>query len=106
MFPGEYQNKFEVLEFLNLYNLDVEAFLDQNYLMANMLGATVTPEVVLVDRLETIIYKGAIDDWAYGPGLKKQQVTKTYLNDAIDEVILGNMPKVKYVKAFGCYIES
>ncbi len=73
---------------------------DENNAVADMLGATRTPEVFLIDKNKTILYHGRIDD-----SRDEQKVTSTDLKDALDQVIAGKDVAVKDTKSFGCSIK-
>lgn len=73
---------------------------DENNVVADMLGATRTPEVFLIDKNKTVLYHGRIDD-----SRDEQKVTSTDLKDALDEAIAGKEVAVKDTKSFGCTIK-
>lgn len=84
--------------------MELTVLLDPDLSLANGLGATITPEVVLTKNTE-ILYRGAIDDWAIDLGHKRLNVNHDYLHDAIEshwqneEIIPSRTPAV------GCFIE-
>jgi hypothetical protein len=69
------------------------------------LGATVTPEVFLVDTAGTILYSGAVDDWMVTLGRKRPTPTQHYLRDAIIAYRAGQPITTSHVPAVGCLIE-
>lgn len=73
---------------------------DENNVVADMLGATRTPEAFIIDKNKTILYHGRIDD-----NRNEDKVTSTDLKDALDEVIAGKEVAVKETKSFGCTIK-
>jgi peroxiredoxin len=73
---------------------------DENNVVADMLGATRTPEVFLIDKNKTILYHGRIDD-----SRDEEKVTSTDLKDALDQAIAGKEIAVKETKQFGCTIK-
>ncbi len=105
VFPGEYYTKDEIQMFLEKYDLKMECLLDIEYELVHQLGAEVTPEGFLLNSDGKIVYHGAIDDWAYGPGLIKQNVNQHYLKDAINLVLNDHNPEIDFVQPYGCYIE-
>jgi len=68
--------------------------------VADMLGATRTPEVFLIDKNKTILYHGRIDD-----SRDADKVTSNDLKNALDEVIAGKEITVNNTKSFGCTIK-
>lgn len=73
--------------------------------IADYFGATVTPEVFVVDSTNTIIYKGAIDNWSYETGRHSQKATEHYLEEVLKKIVSGKIPEYSEKKAFGCFIE-
>lgn len=68
-------------------------------------GAMRTPHCYLLSKEETgmvVKYIGAIDDNSKKP----EEVTATYLADALDAVIKGEAPNPDYTKAIGCGIKA
>ncbi|MFY7899722.1 MAG: thioredoxin family protein [Chitinophagaceae bacterium] len=74
---------------------------DENAAVANAFGATRTPEIFLLNKEGTIIYKGAIDD---NPA-DATQVKSIFLKEAIDELVSGKPITVKESKSIGCTIK-
>lgn len=71
--------------------------------VVDTLGATRTPEVVLLDNEHVIRYRGRIDD-QYGIGYGKEKPTQTFLIDAV-EALLANRPvETTSVEPIGCLI--
>lgn len=73
---------------------------DVNNVVADMLGATRTPEVFLINKNQEIVYHGRIDD-----NRVPEKVTSSDLRNALDEVLAGNDVIVKSTKSFGCTIK-
>ena len=73
---------------------------DDNNTVADMLGATRTPEVFLIDKNKTVLYHGRIDD-----SRDEEKVTSSDLKDALDQVTNGKDVAVKDTKSFGCTIK-
>ena len=68
--------------------------------VADMLGATRTPEVFLIDKNRTILYHGRIDD-----SRDADKVTSNDLKNALEEVTAGKEVSVNNTKSFGCTIK-
>jgi thioredoxin-related protein len=75
--------------------------LDQNSEMADMFGATRTPEVFLFDKNGKLVYHGAIDDNANGP----EDVTRKHAKIAIEEMIAGKNVSTTNTRFVGCSIK-
>ena len=68
-------------------------------------GATRTPHVFILEkqnRGNVVQYIGAIDDSSRSP----DKVEKYYVEDAIDALLSGRLPKVSTTKAIGCSIKT
>lgn len=73
---------------------------DENNVVADQFGATVTPETYVIDSSGTIRYHGSIDD-----SKNESRVTTQRLRVAIDSVLAGKEPPQLETKAFGCSIK-
>jgi peroxiredoxin len=72
---------------------------DESQKIAKDYGALFTPEFFVLNQDRTIVYMGAMDD-ATNPA----QVTKRYVEDAIEAALAGGVPKEQEVLARGCLI--
>ncbi len=74
--------------------------IDKGNVLADKLGASVTPEFYYFDTENVLLYHGALDNDRSG-----KNVTTNYLRDAFDSA-LGKKPiKEAKTKAFGCSIK-
>jgi hypothetical protein len=69
------------------------------------LGATVTPEAVVVVGGGVIAYRGRIDDKYYAYGKSRPEPTVRDLRAALDSLLEGKPPPVDRTTAIGCPIE-
>ncbi len=67
--------------------------------LADQLGATVTPEAVIVDGVGTVRYIGRLDDSA-----DSTKVTRQDVRLALDALLAGQNVKNPRLRAFGCRI--
>jgi peroxiredoxin len=74
---------------------------DKSSRLAREFGATRTPHVFVFDKAGKLVYRGAIDDNAHKP----DQVEATYLADALDAMLAGEVIKQHSTKALGCTIK-
>lgn len=75
--------------------------LDKNSAMADVFGATRTPEVFLFDKNSKLVYHGAIDDNSSAA----DQVTRRHLSIAIEEMTTGKAVETPTTKSVGCSIK-
>ena len=94
-FREEYQVP-EIIQFID----------DKKHSMTNKYRATITPEVILIDKNQQVIYQGAIDNWFFELGRYRLEITEHYLIDAIEASLQGKQPSVKKTEAIGCFIQG
>lgn len=105
VFPGQWVMIEEVIQFRIVNGLEFSINVDDDLRLARSLGASVTPESVLLDSAGRVLYQGAIDNWVNELGKKKLEVTEHYLSDAISAALAGRTPEVRRTVAKGCLIE-
>ena len=106
LFRGIYDSpvirKSEIKRFHKTYNLPFGGEIDRDYALAKRWGATVTPEVVVMNARGEMLYRGAIDNWYYALGKNRPEPTEHYLKDVL-EAIRGSYPILKkQTEAVGC----
>ena len=74
---------------------------DWKNVIANRLGATVTPEIYVLDPGFEILYHGRIDN-----SRRIKDVTTHDLREALDEILASKAVTVSSTKAFGCTIKK
>jgi peroxiredoxin len=63
-------------------------------------GATVTPQLFVLDRDRNIAYMGKFDD-----DIEPEKVQRTYVRDAVHAILDGKRPDPAETRATGCGIE-
>jgi peroxiredoxin len=81
------------------YGYKFPVLIDKGSVVADKLGATVTPEVYYLDANATLLYHGAIDNDRLG-----KNITETYLKTAFDASLSGKKIQRTSAGAFGCSI--
>lgn len=76
---------------------------DHDQRVANLFGATRTPEAFIVDQRGVIRYSGRIDN-QYQPGVSRAEATEHDLRDAIQALLAGHSPQKDKTVAIGCLI--
>ncbi len=71
--------------------------------VADELSAVRTPEVYVLDSRRIVRYRGRIDD-QYGIDYARNRPSRTYLKDAMDALLSGDVPTVAAVESVGCHI--
>lgn len=90
----------EVREHAAAAGFPFPVYRDPHNKLAERLGATVTPEAFLLDRLGKVRYQGAIDD-ARNPA----RVKVPYLSEGMEAMLAGRRIPRSSAKATGCTIK-
>jgi len=104
VFPEQFSMK-EIRRFKKDYKVPIHFLRDAKMEMAHFLGATVTPEVFLLDGQLELQYQGAIDNWFYELGKNRRNTTEQYLIDALSALDQNQKPPLKQTEAIGCFIQ-
>ena len=91
----------ETLRYANDVKFSVPFFKDWRNTVADRFGATLTPEVIVLDSSGASRYHGAIDD-ARNPARVKIEAVKL----AVEALIAGRPVSVRPIRAFGCAIKK
>lgn len=82
----------------------MSATVDRTRAVAKRAKATITPQVVLVDRDGAIRYRGRIDNAYADLGKPRQHVTSHDLRASLDAVLAGRDVPTPETEPLGCYI--
>ncbi|MBI4209480.1 MAG: thioredoxin family protein [Deltaproteobacteria bacterium] len=74
---------------------------DEDQSVAHAYDAACTPEFFVFDKKRQLQYHGRLDDNHENPA----QVTKRYLRDAFEALLMGKMPPLQEVHPIGCSIK-
>ncbi len=103
-FIGINSNATESLEWVTSDAKEVgykfPVLIDKNNVLADKLGATVTPEVYFVNKEGVLLYHGAIDNDRSGKNIQDH-----YLKTAFDAALGGKAIEKTRTNAFGCTIK-
>ena len=105
VFPGNFYTADTINSFRNQYRIGLPALMDEAFQLTKMVNATVTPQVVVMNTEEQIIYTGAIDDRSKKLGEKSQVIQHPYLKNVLDALLANEAIPVKVTEPVGCYIE-
>jgi peroxiredoxin len=81
-------------------NYKFPVLIDKNNVLADKMGATVTPEIYYFNAKDVLMYEGAIDNDRSG-----KNVSITYAKTAFDSGLSGKAIETTSAKAFGCSIK-
>lgn len=103
-FIGINSNATESLEWVKSDAAEVgykfPVLIDKGNVLADKLGATVTPEAYFFNEKNVLVYHGAIDNDRTG-----KNITDTYLKAAFEEKLAGKPVTKTRANAFGCSIK-
>ncbi len=102
-FIGINSNATESLEWVRSHAEEKYKFpmlIDKGNVLADKLGATVTPEVYYIDASSVLLYHGAIDN-----DRSAKNITDRYLKAAFDQSLSGEPVSRGKASAFGCTIK-
>jgi thiol-disulfide isomerase/thioredoxin len=88
----------------DLEQVKVRVLVDKQQLLARHLGATTTPEAVVVSPGGEVLYKGRINDLYLGPTKRQRVATTRDLRDALDAILVGRPVSTPQCPAQGCRI--
>jgi peroxiredoxin len=102
-FVGINSNATESPEWIKTHaaeNYKFPVLIDKDAILADKLGASVTPEVYYFDAKNVLLYHGAIDNDRSG-----KNITEGYLKIAFDASLNGKKIEKTSANAFGCSIK-
>ena len=103
-FLGINSNKEESVDEIKAHakdkNLNFIILKDQGNVIADKLGASVTPEIYVLNNKFEVQYHGRIDD-----SRRESDVKSKDLRNALDEILGNKKVSVSLTKAFGCTIK-
>ncbi|MCS7168613.1 MAG: redoxin family protein [Gemmatales bacterium] len=91
-------------EMLQEAKVTLPLLLDRRQELARSVGATLTPQAVVLDSGRRVLYRGAIDDQYYGRLKPRPVVTRQHVKIALDEYLQGKPISVRETQAYGCEI--
>jgi hypothetical protein len=101
VFPNRDETDTGIKEYVEAARYSFPAVWDVGGYVARRLGATMTPQVFVVDQLQVLRYRGAIDDNRYETRVREQ-----YLVDALDTILAKGRVMTPMVDAIGCSIHA
>jgi peroxiredoxin len=100
---GINSNHTESLEWVKSHAAEKYKFpvlIDKGNVLADKLGANVTPETYYLNEKNVLVYHGAIDNSRSG-----EDITENYLRDAVEANLSGKLVAKKTANAIGCSIK-
>lgn len=104
IFPNFSSKPDKIDAFYDKYKLNIPYKTDYYKELSKNLGATVTPEVFLLDPNGQIVYQGRIDNSYVAIGKRRRVVTNHDLSDALSDLLQEQEIKIPQTEAIGCFI--
>lgn len=104
IFPNFSSKPKKIEAFYDKYKLSIPYKTDYYKKLSKSLGATITPEAILLDTSGTIVYQGRIDNSYVRIGKRRRVVTSSELSDAISALVKSKEIEVPRTEAIGCFI--
>ena len=93
----------EVASHARRHGIEFPVLKDTGNRLADAIGVTRTPEIVVLDEKRTVRYHGRIDD-QYGVGYIRDEMQKAFLKDAVEDLLAGREVKAPHTDVVGCFI--
>ncbi|MCA9033737.1 MAG: redoxin domain-containing protein [Planctomycetaceae bacterium] len=93
----------EVTIYADRAGIQFPILMDPKQQLADLLQATRTPEVVVLDQTRRVVYRGRIDD-QFGISVARQSPAKEDLKDALVSLVAGGLPEIAETQPVGCLI--
>ena len=98
-------NEVSMDSFVRVHEIPFPMLLDKDQELTRKLEATITPEVILMDRTNgEILYRGKVDNMYERVGKKRQVVTQFYLEEALESALNQEKIAINYTEPVGCFI--
>jgi hypothetical protein len=91
---------------IEAYKYLAPALRDTKHDLVKLVGATVTPEAVVVNSSGKVLYRGRIDNRHLQLGLQRPMPTTHDLEDTLTAVLAGKPLRQPAAKAVGCFIHD
>ncbi|HUP38538.1 MAG TPA: redoxin domain-containing protein [Vicinamibacterales bacterium] len=104
VYPNPLDDDAVIEKHLKAYGLPPVAERDRAHELVKKTGATITPEAVVLDAREQIVYRGRIDDRFVELGRERTSPTTRDLRNAITAALAGRQVSPARTQAVGCYI--
>jgi acetyl esterase/lipase/peroxiredoxin len=104
VYPNEREDFDQVAGHTHDRDIPFPVLKDFGQKLADALGVTRVPSVVVLDGEFKLLYRGRIDD-QYGAASRREKATRDDLAQAIEEVLAGKKVSVPETEADGCIID-
>lgn len=93
----------EIAAYARIHEIEFPILKDLENRIADQAGATRTPEILILDDRRVVRYHGRIDD-QYGVGYIRDEPQRSFVKDAIDDLLASRAVRVPATEVVGCFI--
>ena len=104
VYPDKDESPAKIRKHIQDYGYALTALRDPGHELARLSQAQITPEVAVFAVRGQLAYHGRIDNWYESVGRARVVPTTHELNDALQDLLAGKMPRVPTASAVGCSI--
>jgi hypothetical protein len=104
--PGRSYSAATIDAFARKYKIAYPLLIDGTFRLSHYLRAGTTPEVILLDDRQGLVYRGAIDNWVKDLGKRSAGPTENYVRDAIGHALKKEPVAEKRIRPVGCLIND
>ena len=104
IYPNPLDDEAAISTHLQEYGYPKIGERDRDRTLVKMAGATITPEAVVLDARQRVVYRGRIDDRFVELGRERPAATRRDLRNALTALIAGRRVSPSHTQAVGCFI--
>lgn len=104
IYPNPLDSDAAIATHMKDFNLPPIAERDRTHTLVKMAGATITPEAVLFDARDRVVYRGRIDDRFVELGRERPAPGQHDLRNALTALLTGKPVDPAQTQAVGCFI--
>jgi peroxiredoxin len=93
----------EISAYARIHKITFPILKDLDNRIADQVGATRTPEILILDQKRVVRYHGRVDD-QYGVGYIRDEPQQSFVSNAIDDVLASREVKTSSTEIVGCFI--
>jgi thiol-disulfide isomerase/thioredoxin len=104
VYPNEHEDLDDIAAHTADHDVPFPVLKDVGQRLADTLGVTRVPAVVVLDGDFKLRYRGRVDD-RYGVAFRREKATRDDLVEALDEVLAGKEVSLAETEADGCLVD-
>ena len=93
----------EIAAYARIHEIGFPILKDLDNRIADQVGATRTPEILILDEKRIVRYHGRVDD-QYGVGYIRDEPQRSFVTNALDDLLASRVVKNPTTEVVGCFI--